>query len=419
MAAARTALDVDAFPGGERNVSAPQIIHLVYFPWDRNQRLLDDPLAFDRTPVEAMRAYAPDFDVRLWTYPEAKDFCEAQYPDVWRALQRAARPVMLVDVMRWVVVHHFGGLYWQLGTTPLAPMRAFLPSEGKDVRLFTEFELTPEQCHIAASEPIREGRPEEPTRVLIQAFSARPGATFVARMIKLQTERLLRHEVKRDYDILFITGNAAASTAYDRYGKTDPSVELLPASESRRLLKWHYKGTWRTAAAKGASASAPALPRSRSRWREAISSCRGRFTANPRESLFRNEDYRPLLMDWARRNELSRIVQMPLEGDPLIYPIPACDMLVIPDYLERLGVGEVSRVLRRVARARVRYVALTHHPLLLEWWPSATGDYRPINFCRAPINLNAPLVQISCPAPDGRPDRVLAVWNAKDLKSLL
>lgn len=411
-------MDVDAREGGGSAVSAPRIIHLIYFPWDRNQRLLDDPLAFDRAPVEAMRAYAPDFEVRLWTYPEARSWCESHYPEVWRVLQRASRPVMLVDVLRWVVVHQVGGIYWQLGTTPLAPMRAFLPSDGKDVRLFTEFELSPEQGQVAAAEPIRAGEPEESTRVLIQAFSARPKAKFVERMIEFQTERMLRYEVKRDYDVLFITGNAAASTAYDRFGRSDPAVELIPSSESRRLMKWHYRGTWRLE-----SPSAPSgefgLPRARPRWREALSSMRGRFAPNPRKALFTTQDFRPVLADWASQHGVRRIAQMPPAGDPLVQALPNVDLLIIPDYLERLGASEVTRLLRRMARSGPRFVALTQHPLVHEWWPAATGDFRPINFCRAPFHLAAPVHEARCPAPDGRPDRVLAVWRASDLNALL
>lgn len=399
-------------------MSAPRIIHLIYFPWDRNQRLLEDPFAFDHAPVEAMRAYAPDFEVRLWTYPEARSFCEQCYRDVWRALQRAARPVMLVDVIRWVVVHHFGGIYWQIGTTPLAPMQAFLPREGKDVRLFTEFELTPEQCRIAASEPIRKAEPEEPIRVLIQAFSARPRAAFVERLLGLQVERLQRFDVKRDYDVLFITGNAVASTAYDRFGKTDPAVELLPLSVSRRLLKWHYKGTWRKDSSAAPVHVAPVLPRARAFWRESISSFRARFAPNPRASVFPKRDFRPLLAEWARQNQATRMAQMPPGGDPLIHSIPAVDLLIIPDYLEHVGVDEAARILRRVARARLRFVALTHFPLLQEWWPSALGDFRPINFCRPPFNLGAPIHEAPCPDPNGRPDRVLAVWPRRALEGL-
>lgn len=411
-------MDVDALEVGGTGVSAPRIIHLIYFPWDRNQCLLDDPLAFDRAPVDAMRAYAPDFEIRLWTYPDAQFFCEQHYPDVWRALQRAARPVMLVDVLRWVVVHRFGGIYWQLGTTPLAPMRAFLPGEGRNVRLFTEFELSPDQCRIAMPEPIRSGEPEEPTRVLIQVFSARPHAAFIERMIGLQVERLQRYEVKRDYDILFITGNAAASTAYDRFGRTDPAVELLPASESRRLLKWHYKGTWRKDTADAPAEAAPVLPRARPRWRETVSSIRARFAPNPRASLFTNQDFRPFVARWTCGNALNRIEQMPPAGDPLIHSLPDADVLIIPDYLEHLGVDEAARVLRRVARAKPRFIALTHHPLLREWWPAATGDYRPINFCRPPFNLPEPVFAVPCPDAERRSDRVLAVWRTADLKHI-
>lgn len=404
---------------------APKIIHIVYFPWDRQQRLLDDPAQFDRTPLEALRAYAPDFEVRLWTYPDAKAFCQAQYPEIWRALQRAARPVMLVDVFRWVAVLHFGGIYWQLGTTPLVPMEMVLPSADKEVRLFTEFELSPEQCADAAAEPIRAGEPEEPIRILIQAFSARPHAAFVRRMIDVQMDRLARYDVKRDYDILFITGNAAASTAYARFGQEDAAVERMPVDVTRRMMKWHYKGTWRTGPHRSAvSTDAPCLPRPRPVWRDRVSAWRSRWRTNPRALFWPKDDYRSMLAAWAQQRGLARIDQAPIAGlshmrDPVIQSIPETDLLVIPDYLERLGAAEVARALRRAARSPIRYLALTHHPLVMEWWPAALGDYRPLNYRRSPFNFPEPVYQTPCPLPGGRPDRVLAVWSADELKGLL
>ena len=221
------------------------IIHMMHFPWDRDQKLKENDEDFDHQPYFAMQKYAAGFDVRLWTYSRARSFCQEFYPDIWDALLKVTRPVMLIDVLRWVVVHHFGGLYWQMNTTPLKPMTAYFPSPGHAVRLFTEFDLTADQCQIAKSEPIRQGEPEESKRVLIQVFSALPGAAFVKNVIQLQLERIKSYRPKKDYDILFITGNAAISTAYDRYGKNDKSVELTGLAESRHMIKWHYRGSWR------------------------------------------------------------------------------------------------------------------------------------------------------------------------------
>ncbi|NLG36284.1 MAG: hypothetical protein GX548_13120, partial [Lentisphaerae bacterium] len=223
----------------------PRIIHMMHFPWDATHTLKENDEDFDHGPWETMRKYAPDFDVQLWTYSRIRDFCRQQAPAIWEHLSRCSHPVMMVDVLRWLVVSHFGGIYWQMNTTPLREMSAYLPSPGKNVRLFTEFVLTPDQCQSMAAEPIRNGQPEEATRVLIQAFSAHPAAPFVLKTIDLLMDRARTLTPKKDYDILYITGNAAVSTAYDRFGKDDASVELVDLRVSKQMIKWHYRGSWR------------------------------------------------------------------------------------------------------------------------------------------------------------------------------
>lgn len=232
-----------------RSLQAPKIVHLIYFPWDRDQRLLPDPSDFDRAPCDRTRHYAPDFEVRLWTYDRARAFCGDFYPEIWSVLQSVPRPMMIVDVLRWLVVHHHGGIYWQYGSTPRVPMAEFLPSPGKAVKLFTEVVITPDFARQMASEPIRGGEPEERVRVRNQVFSAVARSDFVAAVLDLQLMRLKSHPVRRDYDVLFVTGPALCSTVYDRCGRTDPRVELVPPGQSERMFEVHSTGSWRTDAA--------------------------------------------------------------------------------------------------------------------------------------------------------------------------
>ena len=408
----------------------PRIIHMIYIPWDRNQRLLENTEEFDRTAYDAMRKYAPDFEVRLWTHKTVSLFAQQHFPGVWDVLQKVARPVMMIDVLRWMVVHHFGGIYWQMNTTPLVPMTDYLPSSGHNVRLFTEFDLNPEQCRIAMPEPIRHGEPEETKRVLIQVFSALPGAAFVKNVIDLQVERLKEYQPKKDYDVLFITGNALVSTAYDRYGKNDVSVELINRTDSRRMIKWHYRGTWRTdqnprSEARGQGAevrgqkSEKLIPRGAGRI-PLIASAYYRFLArHPHEELVEQltaaesrYDYRSLLAPWLNQQGAKSVFEIPKAGWNAFYSrIPPVDLLLCADYLERVSYAEALRILRRLLSGGARFLALTHYPLLTESWDTALGDERPINYCLPPFNFPEPDAQIPCANPDGRPDRVLAVWN--------
>ncbi len=438
--------------------TTPRIIHLMHFPWDEAQRLLSDDESFDRGPFRNMRAYASDFDVHLWTYSQTREFCRQYYPAIWEALQKCRRPVMMIDILRWVVIHHFGGIYWQMNATPLQEMAAFLPSPGKSVRLFTEFNLSPGQCQAMAAEPIRHGEPEEPTRILIGAFSAQPGAPYVHRTLAFLLDRMNTKIPQRDYDVLYITGNAAVSTAYDRFGKNDPSVELLDLNESRSRIKCHYHGSWRTDLDVNVSpqpgyAASPPTTMDRHPFLAAL--LYGWTKRHAHETMLSRLDairprasYLPHLAPVIDKLDIHTVCEAPsgiyvpvggkiqyTGGDPnravvaankrrfrgsgsrfahvnLLYSrFPQADLFICPDFLEWLSFAEGMRVLRRIAKSRPKYVALTGCPYMHENWDSALGDFRPLNLRLLPFNFPEPMEMIPLPPmAKRRPDRCLMVW---------
>lgn len=435
----------------------------MHFPWDANQRPKADENDFDHGPYEAMRAYATGFEVKLWTFSKAREFCRERYPDVWTALEAAARPVMRIDVLRWALVHHFGGIYWQMNTTPLLDMDAFLPAPGKSVRLFTEFNLAPEQCRAMAAEPIRNGEPEEPVRVLIQAFSALPGAPFIRQTLDFLLDRVCRHVPRKDYDILYITGNAAVSTAYDRFGKNDTTVERLDLGDSRRMIKWHYRGSWRTDAGMAAASRQvppPALAPRMNRWPGLAGLYYRLIRRHPHESMLAQQDAvqprascLPQVGPWMETRGLQTVCEAPsgmcgqgggkiryFGGDPnravvrvnrkrtkdaaarfrhvnmLFSRFPPVDLFICPGFLEWLSFTESFRVLRRIAASQPRYLALTGYRLLNENWDAALGDFRPINARLAPFSFPEPVETIKlAQQAGGRPDRCLMIWPWHDL----
>jgi len=431
---------------------APNIVHMMHFPWDRQHRLLDDPEAFDHAPVEAMRAYARGFDVKFWSYPLASALCRERYPEVWSALARAARPVMLVDVLRWVVVHRFGGIYSQINSCPLVPMEQFLPDPARRVRLFTEFDQTPEHCEAMRVEPIRAGLPEERKRVLIQVFSAAPGATFVKKTIDFMTDRLRTCEVKRDYDVLYVNRNAAASTAFDRYGKDDPEVEIVDLARSKAMIKWHYRGTWRTDTHTVSATPSPAPRPARALPRAAASLVYRFGKRHPHDEMLAGLGNRtgcwPALASLVHGQLRTSMVEFPcgrvevdrvpdgvryVGGDSvsglveeirrgcrtpnarfvsmnLFHSIlPRADLFASADYLERVSFREIARLLQRILKRGFRLIALSHHPLLTENWDTALGDHRPLNFTKPPFSFPPPLASVPWPKEQVRVDRSLAV----------
>lgn len=447
----------------------PRIIHYIFFPWDEHHKLKANENDFDHSPIFNMRRYAPDFDVQLWTYSKAMDFCSRLYPSVWNIVQKCPHPTMMVDILRWVIVHHFGGIYWQISTTPLLGMKNLLPSAGKKVRLFTEFHLPPEQCQAMAAEPIRNGEPEEPIRILNQVFAAEPQTEFVQKHIDLILKRNVSYTPKKDYDILFIGANAALSTSYDQFGKNDPAVELLSLEKSRLMLKWRYLGSWRkdTPAIPLAPPRAIVLPPSRCRADRVPALASAYFSwlkphlheqwLNRQDSLSPRTSCLPLLQPAIEKWNIQTVFEAPCGlfqptdmkcrytgGDPdrrvihenrrrtapsnvafrhvqMLYSrFPTVDLFVSPNFLEFLPFVEALRVLRRILLSKPRFLILTGYPLLSETWDTAFGDFRPFNPALPPFQFPEPVATFPFPpSPNGRPDRCLFLWNANSLDTVV
>ncbi|MBP7828537.1 MAG: hypothetical protein KA248_01325 [Kiritimatiellae bacterium] len=454
----------------------PRLIHMVYFPWDRDQRLLADPDAFDHRPYENMRRYAPDFEVRLWTYPRAREWCRANYPAIWACMEGLARPTMMVDVLRWLVVYHFGGVYWQYDMNPLAPMARMVPGSGREARLFTEFVLSPEECRRMADEPIRRGEPEEAARVMNQAFSAVPRHRFIKAVLDLILERATALTPRRDYDILYICANAAVSTAWARFGRTDPSLELLSRAETRRLLRVQYKGTWRVNRPGEKDAAPSGGSRAAAFFRRRVKSLPGFFRlvrthpyeqvlAGPRNPSRMDEasasfDLGPILGRLADAYGIRSVLEFPcgdaagrgLDGlaglkyvgadldravlrqngkraraggaafrflNPAYSRWPRADLVVCRNFFTYLDDRGIREALRTMARSGSACLLTTTYPLLNGNWDGALGDWRPLHLALPPFSFPEPLALFPDPEPERRPDRALGLWKLAEIEKRL
>lgn len=445
----------------------PRIVHSIHFQWDENQKVNPLGAVFDMTPHLNMRAFAPDFDVRLWTFPLCRDFCIQYYPSVWDVLKTCPRPVMMIDVLRWLVVSHFGGIYWQMRTTPLVPMQNFLPSPGKAVRLFTENVMSPAQCQAMTAEPIRAGKPEEPIRISNQVFSASPGAPYLQKTIGFLLNRIQTMTPKKDYDVLYISANAAVSEAYDTFGKNDSDVELTSLEQTRRIMKWRYGGSWRkdkSPAHKSLETLPASLPITQADRFPALASMYYTWIKpHLHERWFDQQDMNnprtsclPLLQSIIVKQNIQTVFEAPCGlfqptdvkchytgGDPsrriirenrlratqshttfrhvqMLYSrFPEVDLFVCPNFLEWLPFSEAFRLLRRILLSKPRFLALTGYPLLTETWDTAFGDFRPLNPLLPPFCFPEPLATLPWPPTStGRPDRHLFLWPTQSIPLL-
>jgi hypothetical protein len=230
----------------EYNPKAPKIIHLIYIPWDKNQKLKDNYMDFDHTFYIRLRDENPDYNVKLWTLPYIKNFLNQFYPQFYDTIFNLPRPTMIVDFMRLLVVYHYGGIYWQYGSTNKAySMDHFLPMINKNVKLFTEGVLSKYYSEKMSTEPIRKGKPEEVVRICNQIFSAVPRHSYIYQLFLKAIYNSKIYTVKKDYDILYIGANAMMSEMYNDIGKYRCDIELVDYKTTRKMIKISSNGSWR------------------------------------------------------------------------------------------------------------------------------------------------------------------------------
>jgi hypothetical protein len=235
-------IKMESFPP---NKNVPKIIHLIYIPWDKNQKLKDNYLDFNTKSYEELKKRNPDYHVKLWLLPDIHNFVKDNYPEYYDIIFNLPRPTMIVDFLRLLIVYHYGGIYWQYGSIEKTNMDMFLPRNDKNVKLFTEYVLSTWYANRMRNEPIRNGNPEEKIRVCNQIFSSVPKHPYIWTLFSTAVKNSQMYAVKRDYDILYIGANAMMSTVYDQVGKNLNDVELVDYHVKNRMVKISSNGSWR------------------------------------------------------------------------------------------------------------------------------------------------------------------------------
>lgn len=100
----------------------PHILHQIWHD-------LHVPIAFDHFQ-RAWSNHHPDWNHCLWTFEHGEEIITDHYPQLlptWRTLPKV---VQKADLLRYVVLHRYGGVYADMDTEPLKPFDSLI--EGAD-----------------------------------------------------------------------------------------------------------------------------------------------------------------------------------------------------------------------------------------------------------------------------------------------
>lgn len=103
---------------GQRAVGIPKIIH----------QLWKDAVVPDRYAplVASWRKHHPDWQYRLWTDADLRDFVARHYPDFLAVYDGYRQPISRADAARYLLLRHFGGLYVDLDVECFRPFDELL-----------------------------------------------------------------------------------------------------------------------------------------------------------------------------------------------------------------------------------------------------------------------------------------------------
>jgi hypothetical protein len=221
----------------------PKIVHLMYVPWNHKTGILkSNENDFDHSFYEEIKLINIHYKINLWTLPKIKQFTNKFYPKYNEIWNKIKHPVQAIDFFRLLVVYHYGGVYWQYGSRQLAAMECFTPPKNKTIRLFVECMLNQRFSESKKTERIRDGKPEEIVRVVTGCFAAYPKNTFLNSSIEKSWNNINTFEIKNQYDILYVGGNAMFSESYDQY-VNKKSITLT--YNTNKYISFYSQGSWR------------------------------------------------------------------------------------------------------------------------------------------------------------------------------
>jgi len=158
--------------------------------------------------VETARRLHPDWTYRLWTDEDNLALIRERRPDLEAVYRALPRPVMRADLIRYVFMEQFGGLYFDTDYQWLKP-----------------FDLTDRALVLPVSSD-----PGAPLALGNAVFASRAGHPFWTAALEEIRGAAAADEVTEN-DVIQRTGPGLLTRVYRERFAEDPSIHLPPRAE--------------------------------------------------------------------------------------------------------------------------------------------------------------------------------------------
>jgi hypothetical protein len=195
--------------------SGPKIPHIFHQVWDTHKI----PIMYAKWMQTWLEKH-PSWQHWIWTLEDVRSLISHHYPSYLTLYDSYEAPVFRADVMRYFVLHRYGGVYVDLDMESLRPLDSWTTSDY--------YCLVSEECY----EHTFVVREEKSTNVMNGFIASSPGHPFLDRVIRSLDEAALRYFG----DYMYATGPQFFNTVYQRYAakqvghttKNSSIVTVLP-----------------------------------------------------------------------------------------------------------------------------------------------------------------------------------------------
>ena len=230
-------------PSNGKKITIPKKLHFMYGLFEDDKEI---PEEFSAN-LENWSVKNSDFEIELWTRERCETLLQEQFPEFQELYNSFTRRVQRADLMRYLVILHAGGFYFDLDCEPVDNVDLSSLSETGFVG-FTEKVVAKEVgIRLARTEPIRQGTVEDPgPRIANFAFGAVPNHPLLRDIVdevKTRCENNDTHPEYSDYEIMFTTGPDVFTHVVNRHDYDD--VTILSKEDTDEAVQHNATGTWR------------------------------------------------------------------------------------------------------------------------------------------------------------------------------
>ena len=163
-------------------------------------------------------------------YDQLDKLVKEHFPQFWLMYRNYPRPIQQCDIIRYMLMYQYGGVYTDLDVVPNVEIDTVLTKYPNANVIFGIARVKPkEKCRLAQRhESIRKGEPEIPVRLANYFFIARiPYHPIWIDILRLARDRADR-PIHSQYGIIYTTGPDVVTTAINQHRSKYRDIEIVP-----------------------------------------------------------------------------------------------------------------------------------------------------------------------------------------------